>query len=107
MKYKIVVISSAPSVATSFASTITREPTQLDDPHGVWQKDKGGRYVVVDAEKTYSSYTTGQQPHALTHTYSTHHSTNFFRSQQRTHPHTALTISSPSYLKHKMNILVQ
>jgi Ca2+-binding EF-hand superfamily protein len=59
MKYKIVVISSTPSVATSFASTVTREPTHLDDPHGVWQKDKGGRFnnfmsVVLETQDEQS-----------------------------------------------------
>jgi len=49
----IKVVATTPSKASSFASTVTRMETTLNDANGVWQKDRGGKfnnYLNVDIE---------------------------------------------------------
>jgi Ca2+-binding EF-hand superfamily protein len=51
--FYVRVVGTTPSKPSSFASTITRMETSLDDVNGVWQKDRGGKfnnYLNVDLE---------------------------------------------------------
>jgi len=52
-KLYLRVVGTTPSKLGSFASTVTRAETSLDDPNGVWQKDRCGKfnnYLNVDLE---------------------------------------------------------
>jgi hypothetical protein len=42
--YYCRVVNTTPSKPTSFASIVTRKETPMDDPNGVWQKDRGGKF---------------------------------------------------------------